>query len=674
MKTGLGPLPVTLVDNVWIPLSDGTRLAAKIWLPEDATSNPVPAIVDYIPYRKRDGTVLEDERMYPYFASHGYGSIRIDIRGTGDSEGLFEDEYVKQEQDDAVEAIDWITRQVWCSGSVGMIGISWGGFSALQVAARQPKGLKAIITTCSTDDRYADDAHYMGGCVLNDTLVWGTSCFVRMAQSPDPEIVGEDHWRAMWMKRLENARPTLIDWLTHQRRDDFWKHGSVCEDYGAIDCAVFAVGGWADGYSNAIFRLLSKLEGPRRGLIGPWGHKYPHEGVPGPAIGFLQECLRWWDHWLKAKDTGIMQEPMLRSWILDRAEPAAHYEERPGHWVADPSWPSPHVSSRVYRLGAGMLSEQPLPRATLEISSPATVGIAGGEWCAYGLGRVGPEMPLDQRWDDGGSLIFDSHPLTEATPILGSPVLELEITCDKPTAILAVRLSDVSPSGEVTRVTYGLLNLSHRDSHENLQPMEARKSYSICLPMNEIGYAFPPGHRIRLSVSTAYWPIAFPAPERATLGIYAHASRLHLPVRMPQPGDHELPAFGAAEGSPSMPTTVVKPGNLERFIRMDILRRQVTVTVKCDDGSVRLDPIGTVVGHDKYMFYSVTESDPSTARTEVYERYELGRGTWQTAVEGRTVMTATNSTFHLQIDFGGYANGERIFDRSWSKDIPRDFV
>ncbi|WP_031214098.1 CocE/NonD family hydrolase, partial [Mesorhizobium sp. L2C084A000] len=210
----------------------------------------------------------------------------------------------------------------WCSGNVGMIGISWGGFSALQVAARQPKGLKAIITACSTDDRFADDVHYMGGCVLNDTLVWGTSCFVRMTQSPDPEIVGEDHWRSMWMERLENARPTMIDWLTHQRRDEFWKQGSVCEDHGAIDCAVFAVGGWADGYSNAVFRLLSKLKGPRRGLIGPWGHKYPHYGVPGPAIGFLQECLRWWDHWLKGEDTGIMREPMLRSWMLDSVEPA----------------------------------------------------------------------------------------------------------------------------------------------------------------------------------------------------------------------------------------------------------------------------------------------------------------------------------------------------------------
>ncbi|MER9801246.1 CocE/NonD family hydrolase [Mesorhizobium sp. M0142] len=649
-------------------------MAAKIWLPKDAESNPVPAIVDYIPYDKRNGTPVGDEELFPYFAAHGYASIRIDVRGTGDSGGLFDDEYVKQEQDDAVEAIEWIIRQSWCSGSVGMIGISWGGFSALQVAARRPKGLKAIITHCSTDDRYADDAHYMGGCLLNETLGWGTACFTRLSQSPDPEIVGEAHWRAMWMERLENVRPTLTDWVVHQRRDDFWKHGSVCEDYAAIECAVFATGGWTDGYSNAIFRLLSKLSVPRKGLVGPWGHDYPYSGAPGPAIGYLQECVRWWDHWLKGKDTGIMQEPMLRSWMMDWVPPAPSYEEWPGRWVADPSWPSSHVTSRVFRLGQGRMSEQRLPEVTLDICSPETVGIAGGEWCAYMLAGGGvnaPDLPLDQRWDDGGSLVFDSQILTETTPILGAPILEVELSCDTPTAILAARISDVSPSGEVTRITYGLLNLAHRESHEEPQPMEAGKSYRVRLAMNDVGYAFPPGHRIRLSISTAYWPIAFPAPEHATLTVQAGASGLHLPIRMPQPGDDELPAFGEPECSSPMPTTVLKPGNIERFVRIDPVTRQVTATLKRDNGTWRLDPIGTVLGFKKHMIYSVGENDPTSARTEVYYRYERGRGAWQTAVQGRTVMTATKSAFQLQIDFDAFENGERIFCKSWSKSIPR---
>ncbi|MER8792465.1 hypothetical protein NKH71_32440 [Mesorhizobium sp. M0983] len=292
-----------------------------------------------------------------------------------------------------------------------------------------------------------------------------------------------------------------------------------------------------------------------------------------------------------------------------------------------------------------------------------------------GLGTLGLDLPLDQRWDDSGSLVLDSELLTGATPILGAPVLELEITCEKPTAILAARLSDVSPTGEVTRVTYGLLNLSHRDSHEDLQPTEPGKSHRIRLALNEVGYTFPPGHRIRLSLSTAYWPIAIPAPERAKLTIQAEASRLDLPIRARQPGDDELPAFDAPEGSPRMPTTVLKSGNVERSIRIDPAPpSRVTVTVKRDNGSVRLDPIGTVLGLKRQTTYSVAQNDPTTARTEISQRYELGRGTWQTAVQARTVLTCTQSTFQLQIDFDAFEGEKRVFCKSWSQEIARDLV
>ncbi|WP_292541236.1 CocE/NonD family hydrolase C-terminal non-catalytic domain-containing protein, partial [Mesorhizobium sp.] len=276
-------------------------------------------------------------------------------------------------------------------------------------------------------------------------------------------------------------------------------------------------------------------------------------------------------------------------------------------------------------------------------------------------------MPLDQRWDDGGSLNFDSEILDQTLPIFGAPLLELALTSDRPTGVLAVRLSDVSPSGEVTRVTYGLLNLSHRNSHHDPQPMDAGKLYIVRIAMNGIGYTFPPGHRIRLSVSTAYWPIAFPAPGRATLTIKAEASALHLPIRMPQPGDEQLQPFAPVEISSPMPSTVLEPGKVERFVQIDPVAKQVTVTLKRDNGSIGLDGIGTIVGLKKHITYAVAENDPTTARTEVYYRFELGRGEWQTAVAARTVMTASKSTFHLQVDLDAYAKRERIFCRSWSK-------
>jgi putative CocE/NonD family hydrolase len=291
------PRAVREIENTWIPMPDGTRLAARIWLPEDAEDDPVPAILEYLPYRKRDGTVVRDHLTHPYFAGHGYAGVRVDMRGTGDSEGLCRGEYLKQEQDDALAVINWLIDQPWCSGKVGMMGISWGGFNGLQVAARQHPALAAVITLCSTDDRYADDIHFMGGAILTDKLTWGATAFSVANTPPDPAIVG-DRWRDMWAERIAENGLWMLDWFRHQRRDAFWQHGSICEDWSKVTVPVCAVGGYADGYTNPIFRMMEHLPGPKKALVGPWAHKYPHFANPGPQIGFLQEALRWWDQHL----------------------------------------------------------------------------------------------------------------------------------------------------------------------------------------------------------------------------------------------------------------------------------------------------------------------------------------------------------------------------------------
>ena len=364
------PRKVREVENTWITLKDGCRLAARIWLPEDAERNPVPALLEYLPYRKRDFTSVANSQMHPYFAGHGYASVRVDRRGSGDSDGLMFDEYLMQELTDGAEVIDWLSKQQWCTGRVGMFGGSWGGFNSLQVAALRPPALKAIITNCSTDDRYADDMHYMGGCLLNDNLMWGSTAFSFMARPPDPALVGE-RWREMWMQRLENTESLVATWMSHPRRDAYWKRGSVCEDFGAIQCPVYATGGWADGYSNAVPRLLAGLKVPRKGLIGPWGHAWGFRGVPGPAMGFLKEALRWWDHWLKDKPTGIMDEPMYRVWMQDWVPPKSYYAERPGRWVAEASWPSPGIGTRRWHLNARTLDDKAAAERRLCPSSNA---------------------------------------------------------------------------------------------------------------------------------------------------------------------------------------------------------------------------------------------------------------------------------------------------------------
>jgi putative CocE/NonD family hydrolase len=672
LQQHLPPQALRHLENVWIPMSDGARLAARIWLPQTADQVPVPAVLEYIPYRKRDFTRLRDSIMHPYVAGHGYACVRVDLRGSGDSDGVLRDEYLQQELDDGVEVLQWLADQPWCSGDVGMIGISWGGFNGLQIAALRPPQLKAVISACSTDDRYADDIHHMGGCLLGDNLSWASVMFAYNAMPPDPEVVGE-RWREMWLARLDACEPWLAEWLQHQRRDHYWKHGSVCEDFSAIQCPVLAVSGWTDGYSNAVFRLLAALDVPRKGLIGPWSHKYPHLGVPGPAIGFLQECVRWWDHWLKGDATGVMDEPMLRVWMQDSVPPTTSYETRPGRWVAEPSWPSPHITQRRYGLAPGALTDGPAApgEATASIRSPLTVGLFAGKWCSY---AAGPDLAHDQRQEDGGALVFQSAALDEPLEILGAPELELEVSSDRPVAMVAARLGDVAPDDKVTRVTYGLLNLTHRDSREHPCRLEQGCRYRVRLRLNDIAHAFPRGHRIRLSLSTSYWPLAWAPPEPTRLTVFLDGSTLLLPERPPRQDDRALRPFGEPVGAPAELRRTLQPQHHNWWVHRDLATDESTLEVVNDHGEFHIESIDLTVSNRIVERYSSREDDFSSLRGEVTSVRALRRGDWSVRTETRTVMTSSTTEFRIQADLDAFEDDRRVFCRSWSRRIPRDLV
>ena len=670
------PRKVREIENCWIPLPDGSRLAARIWLPEDARQSPVPAILEYLPYRKRDFTRGRDEPMHRYFAGHGYAAIRVDIRGSGDSDGLLLGEYMEQEQDDAVEVIKWIASQPWCTGVVGMMGKSWGGFNALQVAARQPPALKAIITVCSTDDRYADDAHYMGGCLLNENLIWGSVLMAFAVYPPDPELVGA-RWREMWLNRLEQAVLFPEIWLRHQRRDAYWKHGSVCEDFNRIQCPVYAIGGWADAYSSAIPRLLAGLSSPRKGLVGPWAHVYPHDGLPGPAIGFLQEALRWWDQWLKGIDTGIMSEPMYRVWMQESVPPKSFYDERPGRWVAETSWPSPRIMTKRLILNPGRLGAKPESETQLTLRSPQTIGHSAGDWCSFG---VAGDLPTDQQEDDRKSLVFDSLPLGERFEILGAPVVILELTVDRPLAFVAVRLNDVAQDGSSIRVTYGLLNLTHRVSHEQPERLEPGRRYHVRVQLNDIAHAFLTGHRIRVAISTSYWPVAWPSPEPVTLTVVTGASVLELPVRPPDPQDRLLSPLGEPERAPSPKPTELRPMPAHRTITHDPATNETVYTVSDEGGEshqaalARVDAINLEVGHRMLKRFRIGEVDSLSARAEVVQTTVFKRSTWSVRIETRTCFSASVDAFNLQATLDAYEGQTCVFSKEWDCSLPRDMV
>ncbi|MGM0657829.1 MAG: CocE/NonD family hydrolase [Pseudomonadota bacterium] len=668
------PFEITEQADVRIPMPDGIELSARIWRPKDAP--PVPAIVEYIPYRKRFGSTARDEIMHPWLAGHGYACVRVDLRGSGESGGVLEDEYLQQELDDGCRVLSWLADQPWCTGDAGMMGISWGGFNALQIAAMQPPELKAIVAACASDDRYTDDVHHMGGCLLGDNISWASVMFAYNSMPPDPALVGDD-WRDLWFERLRGSGLWLEKWLRHQYRDDYWTHGSVCEDYSAIQCPVFSVSGWADGYSNAVFRLMRNLKVPRKGLIGPWSHKYPHQGVPGPAINFLRELLNWWDHWLKGKDTGVMEEPMLRVWMQDSVPPTTYYAKRPGRWVAEDKWPSKQIRERIYNLSRYRLVDPELEAEPFQhtVQSPLSVGLFAGKWCSY---AAGPDLAHDQRQEDGGSLVFQSERLTEGFEIMGAPCVDLEVSTEQEVAMVAVRISDVAPDDKVTRVTYGLLNLTHRYGSEEPRPLQPGKRYRVRIELNGIAHVFPKGHKVRLSVSTSYWPLAWPPPEPVRLNVYTEGCSLYLPQREPRDSDADLNDLGEPEGAPGANITPLDPEHHNWLVHRDLAVDASELEVIDDRGRHRFDDIDLEVECSAVEKYSSIGDDFESPRAEVVWERSLKRGQWKIRTVTRTVLTANPDEFILHATLDAYehssAGEKRVYSNDWHERIPRELV
>ncbi len=654
---------ITEDADMGITLSDGCRLSARVWMPQDAADDPVPVILEYLPYRKRDGTCARDALTHPWFAQRGYACLRVDMRGNGDSEGVMEDEYTPQELADAVEVIDWAAAQPWCNGNVGMMGISWGGFNGLQVAALAPDPLKAVITLCSTVDRFADDIHYKGGCLLNENLGWGATMWSYSSRAPDPAL--RENWRDLWLRRLA-AEPFLpAVWLGHQRRDAYWRHGSVIEDYARIKAKVLAVGGWGDAYKNAVPQLVEALPGAK-GIVGPWVHKYPHFAVPEPRIGFLQEALRWWDRWLKGIATGVEDDPDYRAYLMDGIRPAAWYAERPGRWIAETTGATSHLPTEtLYLTDAGL--EAATGPLTQTVSSPAHTGAAAGEYCAIWLG---PEMPGDQRGDDALSTTFDSAPLSADMDIVGAAEVTLTLAADQPQAQIAVRLNHIHPDGASTRITYGVLNLSHRRSAAEPEPMTPGMAEEVTVRLDHIAYRLPAGHRLRVSISDAYWPLLWPSPAKTALTLTA--GRITLPQRPSGSADeHAFPPPDAAE---PWQTEEIRPGNHIRRQETDMVTGEVSLIIEDDFGKVRDADHGLISGGIARERWTIHPDDPLCASGHCHWTKEMERDGTALRTEAFCQMTSDATHFHLTARIEAYENDELVYNRDVEETLRRDHL
>ena len=660
------PRKTKFVENFWITMADGVKLSASMYIPDDAAKNKVPALLEFLPYRKRDGTHVRDALTHPYLAGHGYTAVRVDMRGSGDSEGLLTDEYTKQEQDDAIEVIAWLAKQKWCTGKVGMFGISWGGFNALQVAARQPEALKAIVTICSTDDRYEDDIHYKGGTLLNENLGWAATMLAYSSRPPDPKIVGTK-WKKMWMERLKNEPFLLIPWLQHPHRDAYWKHGSVNEDFGKITAAALVVGGWNDAYSNAIPRLMRGLRSPRKAIIGPWVHKYPHFASPEPKIGFLQEMLRWWDFYLKDINSKVTDDPDYRYYVMDAYKPGKFPKEIPGRWVSDPYWGYGNVETKTFQLSSQGISAEAGTEKMLSITSKQTTGFDGGEYCIIWMG---PEFPGDQVKDDAQSICFDSPVLSADMDIVGQPTIDLEFMVDKPVAHVAIRLNDVWPSGEVSRISYHLQNLCMRDSREYPTPLEAYKRYTMKIKLDDIAWRIPKGHKLRVSISTSYFPMMWPVAEPVRLNVFAGKSSLSLPIRKPVADEKKVEFSPAEAASPVTQKETKKPFH-KRDVTVNKKTGETKLSIIDDFGTQEIKPHGMVIWGTGRENYSIMPDDPLSAKMETHWTEGRKRGKWECRTETFGRLTATKTHWIVWGKIDAFEGKKLLFTKEFNETIER---
>lgn len=665
------PHQIHVNPDVKIPLSDGNWLHARLWMPTDSIHNPVPALVEYAPFRHRDFTAPRDALIHPWFAGHGYASLRVELRGSGDSSGLAQDEYISQEQDDALEALEWIAAQNWCNGSTGMFGMSWGAFSALQVAARQPPSLRAIIPVHGTDDRFSDDIHYKGGCLLTAGLSWGSLYTLYAMRPPDPALSGEN-WRQRWLERIVAAPIFLEEWLTHQFKNDYWQHGSISENYSQLTCPTLVVCGWADGYTNAAMRMAEHLPENAQVIIGPWAHTYPHLARPGPQIDFLQEAVKWWDKWLKGQDNGVDHQSRLRIWLQDSAPPATSYDLREGRWIAFEEWPYSYVTTKNWNLQPGKLSNNKPIETVLSIQSPLANAINGPEWLPHG---VGPELPDDQQAEDEGSLCFDTDILRSVLIICGAPTLRLRLKSNTETGIVHVRLIDLFEDGQAAQISYGLLNLQHRNGMDLPQKMKPDEWVDVEIALNPIAQSVPAGHRLRVSISTQAWPLAWPAAENLMLQLVAGQSRLSVPLLRPEDLEslETAPLEVAAIPRP-LDIRWIKPVKRERNIEIDSENNTVSRSYLKDDGAFCIEEHDLEVRASGSLTYRSQGEDPLTVQAEYQYQIHLIREDWDVQVECELQVTSDSQYFYIKGTYIAIEKGQICKQRKYNRQVRRKYV
>jgi uncharacterized protein len=650
-------------------MRDDVRLAGDLYLPGGVSTDgpPLPVVLDYIPYRKDD--VTPGSRFYEALAMRGYVVARIDVRGTGASQGFVVDEYTLEEQLDGYDTVEWLAAQPFCDGHVNMMGISYGGFTALQVATHDPEHLTSIIPIDFTHDRYTDDCHYRGGLLrmYYDPGFYGSAMVARNALPPSPAS-GED-WARMWEEHLARNEPYLLRWLRRQTDGPYWRNGSVGDVADRIRCPVFMIGGWRDGYPNPPFELYSRLTVPCKILVGPWNHALPDDAVPGPRIDYVREVVRWLDHWCKGEDTGIMDEPPVIVFEQHWDRPLVDRIDTTGVWRGETAWPPPGASELVLHLGeAGTLSGETAADGRDVFDYVPTVGVWGGLWS----GGVPFGLPGDQRPDEALSITYTTDPLDQNVHVLGRARALLHVESTAAVIGFCVSIADVSPDGESHLVAKGMLNATRRLSLTDPTPLESGEVAILEIPIDATAWRFDAGHRIRVAVASADFPNVWPTPEPARNKIHrgpAYPSHVALPVA-PASGSADPPEFAPASRRVAAFSSSPRPPTWE------IVEDAFTgsTTVRAEFSTERRIDQQTVLVEEFLMIDRVDPRNPAAASAHGKHRTRLVRP--NNVTEARSVVTIQGSRthFHVTISLEVTVNEAPYFTRQWTESVRRQLL
>jgi uncharacterized protein len=647
--------------KTWIPMPDGVRLAATLYMPGDLkVGQHFPALLEYLPYRKDDDEAARDFGTHTYFARRGYVGARVDIRGFGASEGTPPGrEYSSQEQRDAEQVIAWLARQSWSNGKVGMLGISWGGFNSIQMALRKPPALKAILAVAATEELFKEDVHYIDGVFHVDEFELTMDLDQGRTGAPDftldESVIGP---------RMDSP-PWSLTYMKHQRDGEFWR--APLRPIETLEVPAFLIGGLQDGYRDSIPRMLEHVKAPIKAWIGPWNHGFPNGSDYGPLYEWRDQAVRWFDYWLKGRDTGVLQDPRLLVYLQHWHPPESHSQEVPGEWRAD-TWPPAGLKPATLYLQPDHRLSTDAPSAALpdQLRYVPSVGVEAGFWWG--------ELLTDQRPVDAYSLTYDSEALPDDMAILGRPRVALQVAADAPLADWFVRLSDVAPDGRVTLVTGAGINGAQRESMANPEDLQPGKVYSLVLDLHLASWVFPKGHRIRVAVSNALWPMNWPTPYPMTTSLILGGGASHL--QLPQ-----VPLHGSLAPVLAAPDAVEEPPGIkgvggggaawpgEWTVLRDEARQRSTVIWK---GTTAVSYPWGRFDHSEKLTYDIDDARPDQARVQGDSEYIQAVPGHVLTWRGRLDVTSDARTFFYKYTRTLSRDGVLIRTRTWEEPIPRD--